>query len=60
MTSWMQMLQSGFGAFKGGDFNMNGGELIFREGKCVWKHRMESTSDHFTGEKLLGILKEFS
>jgi hypothetical protein len=57
MTSARQMVRSGFGAFKGGDYSQNGGEWIFREGKCVWVHRMESTSDHLTAEELAKVLK---
>jgi len=60
MISVKQMVQSGFGVFEGGDYSQNGGELIFREGKCVWIHKMESTSDRFEAEELLGVLREFS
>lgn len=58
MRSVRQMVGSGFEAFKGGDYSQNGGEWIFREGKCVWVHRMETTSDHLTAEELLKVLKE--
>ena len=50
------MLWSGYEAFKGGDFWQNGGELIFREGRCVWVHRMETTADHLTAEELVKVL----
>ena len=51
-----QMVRSGYGAFKGGDFRQNGGEWIFREGRCVWVHRMETTADHLTAEELVKVL----
>lgn len=50
------MVWSGYEAFKGGDFWQNGGELIFREGRCVWVHRMETTADHLTAEELVKVL----
>jgi hypothetical protein len=57
MISVRQMIQSGFGAFSGGDYSQNGGELIFRDGKCVWMHKMESTSDHMPAEELERVFK---
>jgi hypothetical protein len=51
------MVWSGFGAFKGGDFSQNGGEWIFRAGKCEWVHRMKTTSDHSTAEEMANVLK---
>jgi hypothetical protein len=51
------MVGSGFEAFKGGNYFQNGGEWIFRAGKCVWVHRMETTSDHLTAEELVKVLK---
>ncbi|KAH7110439.1 AhpC/TSA antioxidant enzyme-domain-containing protein [Dactylonectria macrodidyma] len=56
IRSVKQMVRSGYGAFKGGDFWQNGGEWIFREGRCVWVHRMETTADHFTAEELVKVL----
>lgn len=56
MRSARQMVGSGFEAFKGGDYSQNGGEWIFRAGKCEWVHRMESTSDHLTAEELVKVL----
>ena len=53
-----QMIWSGFGAFKGGDYSQNGGEWIFRAGKCVWVHMMETTSDHVPAEELIRVLRE--
>jgi len=58
MSSVRQMIWSGFGAFKGGDYSQNGGEWIFRAGKCVWVHRMETTSDHVPAEELIRVLRE--
>jgi hypothetical protein len=52
------MIWSGFGAFKGGDYSQNGGEWIFRAGKCVWVHMMETTSDHVPAEELIRVLRE--
>jgi hypothetical protein len=57
MRSVRQMVWSGFGAFKGGDYSQNGGEWIFRAGKCEWVHRMKTTSDHWTAEELVNVLK---
>ena len=57
MTSVRQMVGSGFGAFKGGGYTQNGGEWIFRAGKCVWVHRMETTSNHLTAEELVKVFK---
>ncbi|KAF3234929.1 hypothetical protein TWF128_002176 [Orbilia oligospora] len=56
VRSMGQMVRSGYGAFKGGDFWQNGGEWIFRKGRCVWAHRMETTSDHVTAKKLTNVL----
>lgn len=56
IRSVKQMVRSGYGAFKGGDFWQNGGEWIFREGRCVWVHRMETTADHLTAEELVKVL----
>ncbi|KAL8310437.1 hypothetical protein RB597_010323 [Gaeumannomyces tritici] len=58
ISSATQMIWSGFGAFKGGDYSQNGGEWIFRAGKCVWVHRMETVSDHMPAEELLRGLRE--
>ncbi|KAF8846589.1 hypothetical protein BDZ45DRAFT_638027 [Acephala macrosclerotiorum] len=57
MRSVRQMVWSGFGAFKGGGYSQNGGEWIFRAGKCEWVHRMKTTSDHLTAEELVKVLK---
>jgi len=57
MRSVGQMVWSGFGAFKGGDFSQNGGEWIFRAKKCEWVHRMKTTSDHSTAEEMANVLK---
>lgn len=56
ISSVRQMIWSGFGAFKGGNYSQNGGEWIFRIGKCVWVHRMETTSDHTPAEELIRVL----
>ncbi|KAK6502738.1 hypothetical protein TWF481_007785 [Arthrobotrys musiformis] len=56
IRSMGQMVKSGYGAFKGGDFWQNGGEWIFREGRCLWAHRMETTSDHVTAKELVNVL----
>lgn len=59
ISSIRQMIWSGFGAFKGGDYSQNGGEWIFSAGKCVWVHRMEATSDHVPAEELIRVLGDF-
>lgn len=56
LKSVMQMIWSGWGALKGGDYIQNGGEWIFKEGKCVWAHRMKTMSDHMPAEELLQVL----
>jgi len=58
LSSVRQMIGSGFGAFKGGDYSQNGGEWIFMDGKCGWVHRMETTSDHVPAEELVQVLAE--
>ncbi|BCS25142.1 peroxiredoxin-like family protein [Aspergillus puulaauensis] len=52
-----QMLWRGMGAFRGGRMDQNGGEFIFRGGKCEYAHRMENVGDHLTAEELLKILE---
>jgi hypothetical protein len=56
MTSVRQMFGSGYDAFRGGNYWQNGGEWIFRDGRCVWGHRMETTGDHATAEELVRVL----
>jgi len=57
VRSLKQMIQTGLDAFKGGNYSQNGGEWIFRDGKCEWVHRMESTSDHTPVEDLAKVLR---
>lgn len=52
-----QMFWRGMGAFRGGRMDQNGGEFIFRGGKCEYAHRMENVGDHLTAEELLKILE---
>ncbi|PVH69344.1 hypothetical protein DL98DRAFT_473886 [Cadophora sp. DSE1049] len=59
MRGARQMVWSGLGAFKGGAVSQNGGELIFRAGKCEWVHRMRSTSDHLTAEELVKVIQGY-
>ncbi|KAL4867075.1 hypothetical protein BDV12DRAFT_171919 [Aspergillus spectabilis] len=54
--AFKQMLAQGKRAFRGGPWNQNGGEWIFKGGRCEYAHRMEHASDHLTAEKLLEIL----
>jgi hypothetical protein len=57
MKTMRQMFQSGFEALKGGPWNQNGGEWIFRGGRVQYVHKMKHVSDHLTAEQLLNILK---
>lgn len=52
------MFQNPLNPFSGGPWGQNGGEWIFRGGKCVYAHRMEHVSDHLTVEQLLEHLRE--
>ncbi|PYH81109.1 hypothetical protein BO82DRAFT_336638 [Aspergillus uvarum CBS 121591] len=45
-------------AFRGGPWNVNGGEWVFRGGRCVYVHRMERVGDHLTAGQLLEVLGE--
>jgi hypothetical protein len=56
ISSIRQMIWSGFGAFKGGNYSQIRGEQIFSAGKCTWVHRMETTSDHVPAEELIRVL----
>ncbi|RAL10670.1 peroxiredoxin-like family protein [Aspergillus homomorphus CBS 101889] len=53
-----QMFRTGglIRAFRGGPWNLNGGEWVFRKGRCVFVHRMESIGDHLTAQQLLEVL----
>jgi hypothetical protein len=46
LKSMSNMLASGMGAFKGGDYSQNGGEWVFVDGQLDWCHRMQHTRDH--------------
>lgn len=46
LKSMSNMLASGMGAFKGGDYSQNGGEWVFVDGCLEWCHRMQHTRDH--------------
>ncbi|TKA21731.1 hypothetical protein B0A50_08667 [Salinomyces thailandicus] len=47
LSSMAKMVGSGRGMWKGGEFSLNGGEWVFREGGgCMWGRRMENTRDH--------------
>ncbi|RAK75974.1 peroxiredoxin-like family protein [Aspergillus fijiensis CBS 313.89] len=45
-------------AFRGGPWNLNGGEWVFKGRRCVYVHRMESVGDHLTAGQLLEVLGE--
>ncbi|KAL3463688.1 AhpC/TSA antioxidant enzyme-domain-containing protein [Aspergillus heterothallicus] len=51
-----QMAGSGWNALRGGEWGQNGGEWVFRNGRCVYMHRMKDVGDHLTASELLGIL----
>ncbi|KAL4915653.1 AhpC/TSA antioxidant enzyme-domain-containing protein [Aspergillus aurantiobrunneus] len=51
-----QMFWKGMRGLKGGPWDQNGGEWVFKGGKCEYVHRMEHVSDHLTAEELLRIL----
>jgi len=46
LTGIYQVLRSGTGAWKGGDFLQVGGELMFHQGRLEFFHRMRNTRDH--------------
>ncbi|KAH8700980.1 AhpC/TSA antioxidant enzyme-domain-containing protein [Talaromyces proteolyticus] len=53
-----QMFRSGPSrAFKGGSWNQNGGEWIFKGGKLQYVHRMTHVSDHLSAGELLKIIQ---
>ncbi|KAL5049378.1 hypothetical protein BDW71DRAFT_195388 [Aspergillus fruticulosus] len=52
-----QMWARGRKGLRGGKWDQNGGEWVFRNGRCEFVHRMESVSDHLTAEKLIEILE---
>ncbi|BDD58052.1 hypothetical protein MPDQ_005302 [Monascus purpureus] len=55
--SLRQMARSGLGAFRGGEYSQNGGEWVFRDGRCEWVHRMEDTVDRVPGSELRKIIR---
>jgi len=52
-----QRWKRGWGAFKGGPGNQQGGEWIFRNGRLKYAHRMQAVNDHLTADQLLKILE---
>ncbi|KAL3477668.1 AhpC/TSA antioxidant enzyme-domain-containing protein [Aspergillus californicus] len=56
--TFKQMWQNGLRGLRGGPWDQNGGEWIFRGGKCVFVHRMEHVSDHLSAQELLEALKK--
>ncbi|KAL4781073.1 AhpC/TSA antioxidant enzyme-domain-containing protein [Aspergillus varians] len=51
-----QMFWNGMRGFRGGRWDQNGGEWIFRGGRCEYVHCMKNVGDHLTAEELLRIL----
>lgn len=56
LKSIQNMLGSGMGAFKGGDYSQNGGEWVFTDGHLDWCHRMQNTRDHAEVAELGDVL----
>ncbi|KAL4985153.1 phosphatidylserine decarboxylase-domain-containing protein [Aspergillus falconensis] len=54
--SFRQMASNGWRGLKGGGWGQNGGEWAFRDGKCVYVHRMKDVGDHLTAGELLEVL----
>ncbi|KAL5340567.1 AhpC/TSA antioxidant enzyme-domain-containing protein [Aspergillus crustosus] len=54
--TFKQMMAQGKKAFRGGGWGQNGGEWVFRGGRCEYVHRMGHVSDHLTADELLRIL----
>ena len=54
--SVLQILSSGSGALKGGDFKQVGGEFFFTDNQVAWCHRMKTTRDHAEVPELRRIL----
>ncbi|RDW92792.1 peroxiredoxin-like family protein [Aspergillus mulundensis] len=52
-----QMVGRGWKGLRGGRWDQNGGEWVFRNGRCRFVHRMESVSDHLTAGELMRILE---
>lgn len=52
-----QMWKRGLAGFKGGNWDQQGGEWIFVDGKLRYAHRMEASNDHLTADRLMDILK---
>ncbi|KAG0642489.1 AhpC/TSA antioxidant enzyme-domain-containing protein [Tuber brumale] len=54
-TSFVSALK--WGGRKGGDYQQNGGEWMWENGKLVWCHRMKNTRDHLEVEDLKKVLR---
>ncbi|KAL3495072.1 AhpC/TSA antioxidant enzyme-domain-containing protein [Aspergillus germanicus] len=54
--AFCQMAASGWKGLRGGGWGQNGGEWVFKDGKCVYVHRMENVGDHLTAGELLEVL----
>ncbi|KAL4904478.1 hypothetical protein BDW74DRAFT_168479 [Aspergillus multicolor] len=52
-----QMAGRGWKGLRGGKWDQNGGEWVFRNGRCRFVHRMQSVSDHLTAGELIRILE---
>ncbi|OGM46584.1 hypothetical protein ABOM_004694 [Aspergillus bombycis] len=57
-TTFKQMFRSGLQALSGGGWGQNGGEWVFKNGKCVYVHRMQNVSDHLTADELLQVISQ--
>lgn len=56
LKSMSNMVSSGFGFLKGGDYSQNGGEWVFVDGNLEWCHRMQNTRDHAEISELGSVL----
>ncbi|KAJ6000609.1 hypothetical protein N7481_001018 [Penicillium waksmanii] len=52
-----QIWKRGLAGLKGGNWDQQGGEWIFVDGKLRYAHRMEASNDHLTADRLMDILK---
>lgn len=56
LKSMSNMVSSGLGFLKGGDYSQNGGEWVFVDGNLEWCHRMQNTRDHAEISELGSVL----
>lgn len=57
MTCLKQIWKRGMVGLKGGNWDQQGGEWIFVNGRLRYAHRMEASNDHLTADRLMEILR---